>query len=102
MNAGVGLHREHDLVDRAEDLVDLAHSGIFVHVDRRVEIGDLRVRQLAHEVALAVVARLDRAPAPAPAGRGTRASHPAAPKKLPQAIWDEHEAFKKRVEAYCG
>jgi len=25
-----------------------------------------------------------------------------APKKLPQAIWDEHEAFKKRVEQYCA
>ena len=25
-----------------------------------------------------------------------------APKKLPQAIWDEHEAFKKRVEGYCA
>ena len=25
-----------------------------------------------------------------------------APKKLPQAIWDEHEAFKKRVEEYCA
>ena len=25
-----------------------------------------------------------------------------APKKLPQAIWEEHEAFKKRVEAYCS
>lgn len=28
-------------------------------------------------------------------GRGT-------PKKLPKAIWDEHAAFKKRVEEYCG
>jgi phosphoenolpyruvate carboxykinase (GTP) len=25
-----------------------------------------------------------------------------APKKLPQAIWDEHEAFKKRVDKYCA
>ena len=25
-----------------------------------------------------------------------------APKKLPQAIWDEHEAFKKRAEEYCA
>ena len=25
-----------------------------------------------------------------------------ATKKLPQAIWEEHEAFKKRVEAYCS
>ena len=25
-----------------------------------------------------------------------------APKKLPQAIWDEHEAFKNRVEEYCA
>jgi GTP-dependent phosphoenolpyruvate carboxykinase len=25
-----------------------------------------------------------------------------APKKLPQAIWDEHEAFKKRVEEYTA
>ena len=25
-----------------------------------------------------------------------------SPKKLPQAIWNEHEAFKKRVKEYCG
>ena len=25
-----------------------------------------------------------------------------APKKLPQAIWDEHEAFKTRVAEYCA
>ena len=25
-----------------------------------------------------------------------------APKKLPQAIWDEHEVFKKRVKEYCA
>ena len=25
-----------------------------------------------------------------------------APKKLPRAIWEEHETFKKRVEEYCA
>ena len=25
-----------------------------------------------------------------------------APKKLPQAIWDEHEVFKTRVAEYCA
>ena len=61
MHAGVGLHREHDLVDGAQDLVDLADARIFVYIYRCVEIRDLGVRQLAHQVAFAVVhQRADR------------------------------------------
>ena len=40
MHAGVGLHREHDLVDGAQDLVDLADAVFLSTYDRRVEIRD--------------------------------------------------------------
>lgn len=52
------LDREVDLVERAEDLVDLPHRGLVLQVYRCAEVGELGVDALAHHLALARVQEL--------------------------------------------
>lgn len=52
------LDGEIQLVDRPEDLVDLAHGRFVLQVDGRVEVGDLRIDGAAHHLALGRVHEL--------------------------------------------
>lgn len=51
----VELDGEVDVVERAQDLVDLADLRLVLEEDGRIEVRDLGVRRLAHHLALARV-----------------------------------------------